>query len=259
MKANLLNKINYIDKSLTSISGVCILCYHSVHKSGPSRYPYSIPLIDFKRQIDYLIETFEISSVDSAINPVDEKHTEQNLKFIITFDDGYKNVIKNAVPFLERRRVPSLFFLTSSLLSSNLNSFMNQKEAKNLNSSALFSVGSHANNHWNLLALESTDKKKQVVQSKIQLQQILGSSIKYFAFPGGAQEPEIEDYLQEAGYKKAFLDNMKKKSELRRDFSIKRFCVKNMHKDLNTFKRDLWINSQHFSSCMRSLRGTNNE
>jgi len=69
----------------------------------------------FENQINYLKENFEVISIN-------EIHQKKNKKrrVVITFDDGYFDNLKNALPVLEKYNCPATIYIATSFLDNKV-------------------------------------------------------------------------------------------------------------------------------------------
>jgi peptidoglycan/xylan/chitin deacetylase (PgdA/CDA1 family) len=133
----------------------------------------------------------------------------------VTFDDGYQNVIENALPELEKRRIPSTIFIITEALgkyphwltephgSARHTKVMSSNQLRNLPLD-LVTVGSHTMTHPALPALNDTDAKRELSESRAQLEKMLEREIRLFSFPYGAFNPKLIEWCREAGYERVF-------------------------------------------------------
>jgi len=97
---------------------VLIVMYHGVCESpsgslGP--WEYAVSPSDFEEQIEQLSDSYEVVSLDKAM----EADISEDLA-VVTFDDGYKNNLTNAVPILERYDMPATFYISTSFVNGKL-------------------------------------------------------------------------------------------------------------------------------------------
>ena len=69
----------------------------------------------FENQISYLKENFEVIS----INEIHQKKNKKR-KVVITFDDGYFDNLKNALPILEKYNCPATIYIATSFLDNKV-------------------------------------------------------------------------------------------------------------------------------------------
>jgi peptidoglycan/xylan/chitin deacetylase (PgdA/CDA1 family) len=133
----------------------------------------------------------------------------------VTFDDGYTNVIENALPELEKRRIPSTMFiitealgkypdwLTDSQDSAQHEKVMSVDQLKGLPPDLVL-VGSHTMTHPALPALNENDAKRELSESRAKLEKILNKEIRLFSFPYGAVNTNLIEWCRETGYERVF-------------------------------------------------------
>lgn len=133
----------------------------------------------------------------------------------VTFDDAYVSITENALPALEKRRIPSTVFAPTgclgqrpsweiSLGSPDLDEMvMDEKQLKSIASDQVI-IGSHSIHHPNFLALSEEDSIKEVVESRKTLETALGKPVKLFSFPHGKYNQQSIEHARAAGYEQVF-------------------------------------------------------
>jgi peptidoglycan/xylan/chitin deacetylase (PgdA/CDA1 family) len=99
---------------------VNILTYHSVAKEGDvltdgtglRHHP-----AEFERQTEYLVEHYNPISLRELVAELERGETPQRA-VVITFDDGYADSIRHALPILRRRRIPMTVFPVTSIIGN---------------------------------------------------------------------------------------------------------------------------------------------
>jgi peptidoglycan/xylan/chitin deacetylase (PgdA/CDA1 family) len=75
---------------------------------------------------------------------------------------------------------------------------------RDLTAKPLIAVGSHCRTHRNLLSLEEGEALREIVESKTELESLLGSGVGSISFPFGAYEDRHVEFAIEAGYEACF-------------------------------------------------------
>ena len=170
-----------------------VLCYHGVKKEQ---------LQSFERQV-------------KLIKMINQKREKNSVRIIPTFDDGFFNLVDNALPILEANRVPStIFAVTKNMgrppewnIDKNHPDFnerlMNESELKVI-ASDLVEIGSHTQNHSKLDAVGDDELDNEVLLSKKNLESILGNTVDKIALPHGAFNEKVINNIKEAGYKAVY-------------------------------------------------------
>ncbi len=211
-----------------------ILCYHSVSESG---WRFSTPLKNFEDQITYLKYNFKIMSLSQLLI-----YTGKETAVAITFDDGYEDILTNALPLLEKLNIPATAFVLGNPSGANRDELDNNlkllsvKQIKSLYDSG-WEIGFHTSTHANLSSLTESEIVKEIRIGKNNLEKKLGINLNYFAYPRGAYTSEVVDQLKNAGFEAAFTVDGGKAS-LKNKLLISRVPVEGRI-SLNQFKGQL--------------------
>ena len=89
-----------------------VLLYHSISNDNS---PMSLNINFFENQMKYL--------KNNGFQTVDFNEIDPNLKskkqIIITFDDGYKDILNNALPILKKYNFKATSFFVTNLIGQN--------------------------------------------------------------------------------------------------------------------------------------------
>lgn len=219
-----------------------ILMYHSISDDNNS---LSVSLTNFEKQMSFLHKS-NFKSVN--FNSINKKEIKK--KFIITFDDGYKNVFDNALPILLKFNFTATVFLVSDLIGQfnkwdmNKENFfkyelMNLDEIKKWINNGM-SIGCHTANHFNLKNLDEFNKKKEIIEPKFFFKDTLSYEVNSFSYPYGLYDDQSSKIVKE-NYKYAVTTNRSRYAPNKfNEHKIPRVPVNN--KD-NLFKFYLKINT----------------
>ena len=119
-------------------------------------------------------------------------------KCAITFDDGYEEVYTAAFPFLTERGIPFTAFVLSDEIGKP--GFMTADEVTEMSGHPLVTIGSHCCHHVRLSTLSSQEKEHEIVQSKKDLEDLLGKPCDMIAYPFGDFDQETKNIVESAGY-----------------------------------------------------------
>jgi peptidoglycan/xylan/chitin deacetylase (PgdA/CDA1 family) len=178
-----------------------VLCYHSVPSKHKER---------FARQMSLIVRLATPLRADVRLAQ------NGDARYVaVTFDDGYENLLQNAMPELEKRRIPSTIFVIASALGEFPYWFtsdsdrklhgklMSAEQLKRL-PSELVTIGSHTVTHPELPHLDQIECRREIFESRERLEKLLHIGIKLFAFPFGAFSQELLRTCREAGYERVF-------------------------------------------------------
>ncbi len=191
-----------------------ILMYHQVGQPPPKGSPYrglTVHPSDFKRQMTWL-RRFGYRGL-SMHDLLPYLRGERNGKvFGITFDDGYRNVFQNAMPILKEMDFTATnYFVARQFDGGNVWDYDKGVPHADLMSvaemrewaAAGHEVGSHTLDHPFLPKLSPELADYQIRQSKVELEEALGTAVTAFCYPYGGESPEIRSMVHNAGYTNA--------------------------------------------------------
>jgi peptidoglycan/xylan/chitin deacetylase (PgdA/CDA1 family) len=130
----------------------------------------------------------------------------------ITFDDGYQNNLIHALPVLKRYGFSSTCYVVSDLVGQT-NSWDTIKgvQSKPLMAASEMrewiagsqEIGSHTQQHVNLLDVEEVTAKTEIFDSKSTLEALTGRDCQHFCYPYGHYDVRHAVMAKEAGYESA--------------------------------------------------------
>lgn len=183
-------------------AGKCVvLYYHSVEKDQVER---------FAHQLDIIRKNAQIIPADKSIPLENGKHY-----VAITFDDGFVDVIENALPELSKRGIPATLFVPTGYLGRDADwlrtsgnkikkKVMDAEQLRHITKSGMISIGSHCISHSSLLSMTENEAKNEIIRSKQQLEEILGESVISLSYPHGEFTKSHVELARVAGYKRSF-------------------------------------------------------
>jgi len=164
------------------------------------------------------INTKKCLDIAQGKSPLDGKY------YHISFDDGFKNIYKNALPVLTYFNIPALFFVPTSFIEATFNvvsnysiktlqvgapielvTWDNLEEMMSCN----IDIGSHTKHHVNLASISNNSNRMldEILGSKDELVSRLGVKPLYFSWPFGEKKhinATSIDYIKNAGYTACF-------------------------------------------------------
>lgn len=186
--------------------------YHQVAEVPREIDPLGLamPPDQFEQQMGYLADKgFRCLSLAEAVQYLqNDRHTPAR-SFVLTFDDGYKDVHSMACPILEKFGFTATVFLVASRMSSMSNwwgkdgarsgQLMAWEEAGDLAKRG-FILGSHTRSHPFLNKLDDQAAFSELRSSKLLLEDKLGLRIDFFSFPYSDASDRVEGLVKAAGY-----------------------------------------------------------
>ena len=117
-------------------NSVHVIMYHYVREIKKSRYPNlkGLEFSDFKKQIKFFKERFDLLNQDSFMEIVKSKKIPKKPSILLTFDDGYYDHYKYVLPYLMKEKISGIFYPTinaikqKKILDVNMIHFILEKE-----------------------------------------------------------------------------------------------------------------------------------
>jgi peptidoglycan/xylan/chitin deacetylase (PgdA/CDA1 family) len=124
----------------------------------------------------------------------------------ITFDDGYVNVLEQALPVLQRRGFGATAYIISDRLGGTNEwdqgpswPLMSASEVEKL-AAAGIEIGSHSATHMRLAGASAEQLAAEAGASRARLAGLLGAEIRGFAYPYGSMDAAARRAVRDAGY-----------------------------------------------------------
>ena len=150
---------------------------------------------------DFLMQTIDnyrrqghrFVSIDEACEIISKSHI--NHPFVcLTFDDGYQDNYDIAYPILKQMEVPFTIYITTGFINNRLPMWwyyneklgINSESLKALDADPLCTIGAHTVSHPKLDTLSSEEQRKEIMQSKQELEALLSHPIRHFSYPHGS-------------------------------------------------------------------------
>jgi peptidoglycan/xylan/chitin deacetylase (PgdA/CDA1 family) len=118
---------------------------------------------------------------------------------VITFDDGYRDILWNAAPLLHRLGMPAAAFVITDRVGGEDPSFLDWTELRRLESLG-FTIGSHTVHHVPLAAVPPDVAYRELVDSRRLLSRRLGADVTAIAYPMGSADARVAALAKRAGY-----------------------------------------------------------
>lgn len=194
--------LGFIDnKILKGRPSIFILCYHSISED---MWRHSVNLKVFDKQLNYLVNKYYPITLEDVALYMEGKKEINKPSFVITIDDGYKDVLETKGLFKTLNIEPAIFVLSNTQnadrkeLDTN-REFLSKKELWGLQKDGWI-IGSHGATHADFQSLNNKEIEEEVINSKKNLEKELGIKIKYFSYPKGKYTKEVLKAVKKAGY-----------------------------------------------------------
>lgn len=155
------------------------LLYHAFGTKLPNdSYGISIDLSLFQEHIKFLKDNYKIYPINHDV--LDNKLNTNSLS--ITIDDGYLDNLK-AVELFEKYNIPFTIYISTGFIDKE--NYLRKSDIEDLSKLDLCTLGTHSVNHVSLSNLTKEDQRKELYDSKIFLESIIGKKVIDFSYPFG--------------------------------------------------------------------------
>ncbi len=119
-------------------------------------------------------------------------------KLAITFDDGLEDLYTIAYPYLKEKGIPFTAFIATDFLDQP--GYITTKQLIEMASDKTVTIGSHGVTHDCLNQLTKDEKRREIIESKKQLEDIIGKPVELFAYSHGEYDKECFEYIDTYTY-----------------------------------------------------------
>jgi peptidoglycan/xylan/chitin deacetylase (PgdA/CDA1 family) len=196
-----------------------VLMYHKVNDVPEN--PLTIPVSLFDEQMAELRELgYQVVDLEAVLAHYAQRAPLPPGAVLITFDDGYRDNLANAAAVLERHGYPAVLFVPigyvdearplphEERLAANglVNGTLEWDELADLERRGI-RVESHGISHRPLADLEVDEAAREIIISKLRLEERLGRPVRAFSYVKGSEahyRPVHLSLIKQAGYGVAF-------------------------------------------------------
>ncbi len=180
---------------------VPVLMYHYIRVNPDPAdkigFGLSVTPRDFEAQIAFLAQKgYRTITLRQLSDPA----ALQGRAVAITFDDGYADAYETAFPILKKYGFKATFYVITSLLGRPR--YMTWEQAREL-AAAGNVIGSHTLTHPDLSQVGLTEARRQLGESKAEIERQVGQPVLDFCYPSGRYTGSVAAAVKEAGYSTA--------------------------------------------------------
>lgn len=188
-----------------------VLMYH--HISSHCRVSWITSLAGFRRHVKWLSDHADVVSLEEIQRRLAFGNAAIRPCVAITFDDGYAANLSTAVPLLLSAGMPVTFFVTVSNVLSGQPFVHDQGQGQDFRpvssrelrdlAEAGVEIGSHGLTHADFSRLTESDLVREMAESKMILEDLLGKPIRALSVPFGRPRQmtrRVFEIAKEVGY-----------------------------------------------------------
>ena len=213
------------------LPGAAILGYHSISE-GDDPLGLAVSPARFAEHLEVLARRTRPMRLDALTRALRDRRVPPRA-VVVTFDDGYADLLHAAAPLLERHDVPATAFVTTgspgqvfpwdartasapARLQDNApgsgrsdgSAPMTRRaltiaELATLAGKEWIEVGAHTISHPRLADLEPEAQRREIQGGKAALEEVLGRRVESFSDPHGSVGRKTVTLVRQAGYERA--------------------------------------------------------
>lgn len=169
---------------------------------------------DFLQQTikDYKQKGFRFVSIDEVSEILGKGKVDKPF-VCLTFDDGYRDNYTDALPILKKEQIPFTVYVTTGFVDDKQSMWwypnerlgLSHDELLNLDAEPLCTIGAHTITHPKLENLSVQEQRAEIIQSKQDLERLLGHSVDHFSYPHGSYNDDTIGVIKECGFRTALM------------------------------------------------------
>jgi peptidoglycan/xylan/chitin deacetylase (PgdA/CDA1 family) len=196
-----------------------ILMYHSIDRGIGSNHPDLVVTPEnFRSHLAYLQKRgYQFLTMSEVISG----NFDSAPRVALTFDDGFQDNYTEMFPVLKEFQAKATIYLCPNMPSI---SKLTEQQIQKMQVSGLIEFGAHTMTHINLSQVADDVAKREIIESKNEVERIIGTTCNAFSYPYGRINDRTADYVQQAGFSSSVL--VKKGIEAITDpYRIKRISI----------------------------------
>jgi peptidoglycan/xylan/chitin deacetylase (PgdA/CDA1 family) len=205
---------------------VLVLTYHRVaEEQGRGAVGHRPNIIDrdlFRSHLAWLSSWCRPVSTTELREFLGGRGSWSGVGYLVTFDDGYRDVLDAAVPILEAAGARAVVMVTSGILDGTLvlpadvaagvvpgqapRLYLDARSTRELRERGV-EVGAHSVSHRPLEELEAVEQEAEIRHSRSRLEEVLGGAVEVFSWPIGRVPGGLRELARRAGFTLVFAND----------------------------------------------------
>ncbi len=193
--------------------------FHEVFPDGTHPLPpYSITRSGLRSVLtDFISRGYTSGTLDDVLAGLGPQHgakasLRRGKRVVLTFDDGTRDFLDNALPVLQELGFSATLFIVSGMVGGKRAwsalpgqpplaqvPLMDASDLRALHTQG-FAIGSHSMSHPQLSKLSDEEASRELSLSRTVLCDVVGQPIEWFAYPYLAANERTKKLAHEAGY-----------------------------------------------------------
>ncbi len=192
-----------------------VLCYHAIDPRWAA--PISVHPETFAAHCGWLTRRRRVLPLDEVVGAARGGGGSARGAVAITFDDGFASVYDHAFPILARERIPATVFPVAGTLTTGGQpvdwvdrppatgppATLDRSQIREMHEAGI-GFGSHGFAHEDLTRLGDLECERDLRESRLLLEEIVGAPIRFLAYPRGRHDERVRRAAERAGYTHAF-------------------------------------------------------
>jgi len=170
---------------------------------------FTLPEDAFDAQMGWLRERgFRFVSADDVARFARGEGSLPDRSVLVTIDDGCASACARMLPILRRHGARAVLFVTTDPASAifrldETERRVSDEEIRELEAGGI-EIGSHAVSHRPLSAMDEAQIRRELADSKQELERVLGAPVLHFAVPANWYDERVLRIAREVGYESVF-------------------------------------------------------
>jgi peptidoglycan/xylan/chitin deacetylase (PgdA/CDA1 family) len=217
-----------------------VLVYHRITEIDNDPLSLAVTPSNFQSHLEMLKNHFEVISITELTTRL-INGTLKGRECSITFDDGYTDNLKEALPIATLHNVPITIFVSTGIFDNptpfywdqiyknKAGTYLTKDQLKGAVSN-LLTIGSHTVHHPRLIDERTERQYSEILNAKKELEHILNRNIEYFAYPFGGHFDYNHKTIKQVirtGHKAAFTTSERAITRYTNIFRIPRINIRN--------------------------------
>jgi poly-beta-1,6-N-acetyl-D-glucosamine N-deacetylase len=217
-------------KYYSNEKGILSLMYH---RFDENRYPSTNIQMDvFKQQMEIIKSLkYNFYNPEDLIKNFDTVKVEK--KILITIDDAFSSFYEIAWPYLKKKKIPFILFVSTASVGKN--GYMTWDQIKELERENTGYIGNHSHKHDYMVDLKNSEFIDDINTASSIFKKELGYNPIYFSYPFGEYSLFIKKYISK-NFKFSFGQHSGVIDVNKDPHELPRFPINEKYGDLKRFK-----------------------